>query len=167
MNAECVMALENVKRIRPNTQVLVLNASYEPLHITSWKRAIILLVKEKAAVVSAQVIRLVEYIRIPFARINIMKPARNAIYKRDGHKCQYCGSTKSLTIDHVLAKSRGGTDTWDNMVACCSSCNTKKGSKTLEQAGMKLLKKPAPPMNKFMFAVTHSNNPEWQKYNFV
>lgn len=162
-----MLKINNYKSISPYKNFLVLNASYEPLNITSGKRAILLVLKQKAVLVSDCIIRLVEYIRIPFARINIMKPARNAIYKRDGHKCQYCGSTKSLTIDHVLAKSRGGTDTWDNMVACCSSCNTKKGSKTLEQAGMKLLKKPAPPMNKFMFAVTHSNNPEWQKYNFV
>jgi 5-methylcytosine-specific restriction endonuclease McrA len=161
------MALENVRRIKPNTQVLVLNASYEPLHITSWKRAIILLVKEKALVVSAQVIRLVEYIRIPFARINLLKPARNVIYKRDGHKCQYCGSTKDLTIDHVIARSKGGRDSWDNMVTCCSPCNSRKGNKSIEQAGMKLAKMPAAPMSKFMFAVTHSNNPEWQKYNFV
>jgi 5-methylcytosine-specific restriction endonuclease McrA len=161
------MALENVRRIKPNTQVLVLNASYEPLHITSWKRAIILLVKEKALVVSAQVIRLVEYIRIPFARINLLKPARNVIYKRDGHKCQYCGSTKDLTIDHVTPRSKGGNDTWDNMVTCCQPCNSRKGNKTLEQVGMRLVKMPAAPMSKFMFAVTHSNNPEWQKYNFV
>jgi 5-methylcytosine-specific restriction endonuclease McrA len=159
--------VKNLKQIRPNSQVLVLNASYEPLHITSWKRAIILLVKEKASIISAQVIRLVEYVRIPFSRISLIKPARNVIYKRDGHKCQYCGSTKDLTIDHVVPRSRGGGDTWDNMVTCCSPCNSRKGNKTLEQCGMKLVRQPAPPLSKFMFAITHSNNPEWKKYNFV
>lgn len=161
------MVPENVKQIRPNTQVLVLNASYEPLHITNWRRAIILLIKERALIVSTQVIRLVEYVRIPFARINVLNPSRNVIYKRDGHKCQYCGSTKDLTIDHVIPRSKGGLDSWENMVACCSPCNTKKGNKTLEQIGMRLIKQPSAPMNKFMFAVAHSNNKEWQKYNFV
>lgn len=160
------MALENVNRIRPNTQVLVLNASYEPLHVTSWKRAIILLLKEKALVVSAKVIRLTEYIRIPFARINSIKPSRGLIYKRDGHKCQYCGSTRRLTIDHVLPRSRGGEDTWENMVVACSSCNTRKGDKFLEHTGMKLARKPFAPANRFLLSLIDSGSPEWLEYAF-
>jgi 5-methylcytosine-specific restriction endonuclease McrA len=160
------MVPENVKTIRPNTQVLVLNASYEPLHITSWKRAIILLLKEKAAVVSAKVIRLVEYIRIPFTKINSIKPSRNLIYKRDGHKCQYCGSTRRLTIDHVIPRSRGGQDTWENMVVACSTCNTKKGDTLLEQTGMKLARKPFVPTNRFLLNLIDSGSPEWLQYTF-
>ncbi len=160
------MALENVNRIRPNTQILVLNASYEPLHVTSWKRAIILLLKEKALIVSAKVIRLTEYIRIPFARINSIKPSRGLIYKRDGHKCQYCGSTRRLTIDHVLPRSRGGGDTWENMVVACSSCNTKKGDKFLEHTGMKLARKPFAPANRFLLSLIDSGSPEWLEYAF-
>ena len=166
-NVVFVMAQENVIQIQPHSQVLVLNASYEPLNIVSWKRAIILLLKEKAAFISAKVIRLVEYIRIPFLRINSMKPSRNMIYKRDGHKCQYCGSTRALTIDHVLPRSKGGGDTWENMVVACSSCNTKKGDRYLEQTGMRLTRRPTAPANKFVFALWDSNNAEWQKYNFV
>lgn len=158
------MVPENIKTIRPNTQVLVLNASYEPLHITSWKRAIILLLKEKAAIISAKVIRLVEYIRIPYIKINSVKPSRNLIYKRDGHKCQYCGSTRRLTIDHIIPKSRGGQDTWDNMVVACSSCNIKKGDTLLEQTGMKLIKKPFTPTNKFLLNLIDSESAEWTQY---
>ena len=166
-NVVFAMEQANVTLIKPNSRVLVLNASYEPLNIVSWKRAVILLLKEKAAFVSEKVIRLVEYIKIPFARINSMKPSRNLIYKRDGHRCQYCGSTRALTIDHVIPRSKGGKDTWENMVAACSSCNIRKGSQSLEQTGMKLAKRPAAPMNKFVFAIYDSDNTEWQKYNFV
>lgn len=160
------MVQENVRQIRPNTKVLVLNASYEPLHITSWKRAIILLIKEKAAIVSAKVIRLIEYIKIPFSKINLVKPSRSLIYKRDGHKCQYCGSTRRLTIDHVIPRSRGGGDTWENMVVACSICNTKKGNTLLEQTGMKLARKPFAPANKFLMNLMDSGASEWFQYAF-
>jgi 5-methylcytosine-specific restriction endonuclease McrA len=160
------MAPENVKQIRPNTQVLVLNASYEPLHVTSWKRAIILLLKEKALIVSAKVIRLTEYIRIPFSRINSLKPSRSLIYKRDGHKCQYCGSTRRLTIDHVIPRSRGGKDTWENLVVACSTCNTRKGDIPLEQTGMRLTRKPSAPANRFLLSLIDSGSPEWLQYAF-
>ena len=158
------MAPENVTSIRPNTQVLVLNASYEPIHITSWKRAIILLLKEKAAMISAKVIRLVEYVRIPFARINSFKPSRSLIYKRDGHKCQYCGLTRRLTIDHVVPRSRGGLDTWENLVVACSTCNTRKGDTPLEQTGMRSARKPFIPTNRFLLNVIDSGSPEWLQY---
>jgi 5-methylcytosine-specific restriction endonuclease McrA len=160
------MAQENVKRIRPDTQVLVLNASYEPINITSWKRAIVLLLKDKASIVSEKVIRLVEYVRIPFAKINSIKPSRGLIYKRDGHKCQYCGSTRRLTIDHVVPRSRGGEDTWENMVVACSSCNTRKGNTLLEQTGMKLARKPFAPANRFLLSLIDSGSPEWLQYTF-
>ena len=89
------------------------------------------------------------------------------IYKRDDHTCQYCGSTKRLTIDHVLPKCRGGEDTWENMVVACSSCNTKKGSRLLDQTGMKLAKPPRPPANKILLALDKSNVVEWKNYIFV
>lgn len=166
-NVASAMEQANVKQINANSQVLVLNASYEPLNIVSWKRAIVLLLKEKAAFISAKVIRLVEYIKVPFAKINAMRPSRSMIYKRDGHKCQYCGSTRKLTIDHVMPRSKGGEDSWSNMVVACSSCNTRKGDTLLEQSGMKLAQKPIAPFNKFVYALWDSNNPEWQQYNFV
>lgn len=161
------MAPENVTQIKSNTQVLVLNASYEPLHVTSWKRAIVLLLKEKATIISARVIRLLDYIKLPLSKMRIVRPSRAQIYKRDGHKCQYCGSTRSLTIDHVIPKSKGGGDTWDNMVVACSSCNTKKSDRYLEQTGMKLARKPQVPYNKVIFLLNETCIPEWKEYSFV
>jgi 5-methylcytosine-specific restriction endonuclease McrA len=161
------MVPENTKQIRPNTQVLVLNASFEPINITSWKRAIILLIKEKAAIISEKVIRLVEYVRLPLSKMRISKPSRAMIYARDQNKCQYCGSTRRLTIDHVLPKSRGGDDSWHNMVVACSACNTKKGDKLLEHTGMKLARRPFAPLNKIFFMLSSARVEEWKEYNFV
>jgi 5-methylcytosine-specific restriction endonuclease McrA len=152
--------------IRPNTSVLVLNSSYEPLNITSWRRAIVLLLKEKAQILSHCVIRLLSYVRVPLSKIISHKPSRSMIYKRDHHKCQYCGSTKHLTIDHVVPRSKGGGDNWENLVVACSHCNTKKGNRLLEHTGMKLIRQPRAPYNKMQFALLGSNIPEWNEYTF-
>lgn len=153
-------------KIEPNQTVLVLNASYEPLHFTNWKRAVILLLKQKAQVLSKTVIRLLNYVKIPVSRIMREKPSRNMIYKRDDHKCQYCGSTRDLTIDHVIPRSKGGKDTWDNLVAACVVCNTKKGDKLLEHTDMRLSKKPKAPISRATLILNSSKNPEWKEYNF-
>jgi hypothetical protein len=153
--------------IEPYKTILVLNASYEPINFTNWKRAIVLLLKEKAQRLSSRVIRLLDYIKLPIKKIMSHKPSRNMIYKRDNHTCQYCGSKKSLTIDHVIPRSRGGQDTWENMVVACSSCNTKKGHTLLEQTGMKLMKNPKSPVNKMIFDIARSNVPEWKEYSYV
>jgi 5-methylcytosine-specific restriction endonuclease McrA len=92
------------------------------------------------------------------------KPTRALIYQRDDHTCQYCGSQKRLTIDHVVPKSRGGQDTWENMVVACSSCNTKKGNTLLEQTGMKLKRTPRPMENKIILKLYKSNVSEWKSY---
>jgi hypothetical protein len=152
--------------IQPYQTILVLNASYEPINFTNWKRAVVLILKEKAQVLSARVIRLLEYITIPFNRISIAKPSRQMIYKRDDHTCQYCGSVKKLTIDHVIPKSKGGGDTWENMVVACSSCNAKKGDRLLEHTGMKLAKQPRSPANKILLSLHKSNVNEWKEYVF-
>lgn len=152
--------------IQPNTTVLVLNSSFEPLNITSWKRAVVLLLKEKAQVLSNRVIRLLNYVKVPLSKIIFQKPSRAMIYKRDNHTCQYCGATKKLTIDHVIPKSRGGEDTWENLVVACSSCNTKKGHTFLEQTGMKLSRKPRAPYNKMQFILNDTNIQEWKEYTF-
>ncbi len=152
--------------IHPHTTVLVLNSSYEPLHITSGKRAIVLLLKEKAQFLSSRVIRLFNYIRVPLSKIVSHKPSRSMIYKRDNNSCQYCGSTRSLTIDHVIPRSRGGNDSWNNLVLACSRCNVKKGNKFLEQTGMRLLRKPRAPYNKMEFALNNCKVSEWVEYTF-
>jgi 5-methylcytosine-specific restriction endonuclease McrA len=148
-------------------QILVLNASYEPINITSWKRAFVLLLKEKAQIINHRVIRLVEYIKIPFTKLRNNKPTRSAIYARDGHKCQYCGATRKLTIDHVIPKSKGGSDDWDNLVVACSSCNTKKGDKYLEHTGMKLTRVPMQPRTHLDVAISQTNLIEWREYCFI
>jgi len=150
--------------IQPYSTVLVLNSSYEPLHFTNWKRAVVLLYKEKAKVISKTVIRLVNYVIIPFRRMNNLYPTRGLIYKRDKNKCQYCGSTKSLTIDHIIPKSKGGEETWENLVVACSPCNVKKGDKLLEQTNMKLAKTPRAPLSKIHMDLENTSNKEWIDY---
>ncbi len=150
-------------KIQPNTTVLVLNSSYEPLNITSWKRAIVLLLKEKAQVLSDRVIRLLSYIKLPVSRIVSHKPSKAMVYKRDENKCQYCGSTRHLTIDHVIPKSKGGSEDWTNLVVACS-CNTKKGDKLLSQTDMKLVKQPKAPYNTMHIKLNQCGVEEWEEY---
>jgi hypothetical protein len=153
--------------IQPHQTILVLNATYEPINFTDWKRAVVLLLKEKAQLLSSRVIRLVNYIKIPFYKIMTHKPSRSMIYERDDHTCQYCGAKKHLTIDHVIPRSRGGQDTWENMVVACSTCNTKKGNTLLEQTGMKLRRVPKPMGNKMIVKLNKSNVDEWKDYTFI
>lgn len=152
--------------IEPNQTILVLNSSFEPLQFTNWRRAVVLLMKNKAKALSGRVIRLVNYIKLPYAKISQNKPSRSMIYKRDGHKCQYCGSTKNLTIDHILPRSRGGQDTWENLVVACLHCNTKKGDKLLEETNLVLNTIPVKPFNKMLFSLDRSDVPEWKEYCF-
>jgi len=151
---------------KPQQEVLVLNNSYEVLNITSGRRAIVLLLKNRAEMLSHCTIRLLKYVRIPPAKVSREKPTKAGIYQRDGHKCQYCGSTRSLTIDHVVPKSRGGEDTWDNLVVCCSHCNVQKGDRFLEHTGMVLKTRPKAPPHKTHTYVLESGNPDWHRYTF-
>ena len=152
--------------ITPHQTVLVLNSSYEPINFTSWKRAVVLLLKEKAQVLSGRVIRLLNYVKLPLTKIMNISPSRSMIYKRDNHTCQYCGSRSKLTIDHVIPRSKGGQDTWENLVVACSKCNTKKGSMLLEQTGMTLARKPRAPINKMIFDLDKTCVEEWKQYNY-
>jgi 5-methylcytosine-specific restriction endonuclease McrA len=155
------------QKIQVSGNVLVLNSDYNPINICEGRRAIVLLLKRKAQFISDKVIRLLEYIRIPFARIMSHKPSRNLIHKRDNHTCQYCGVKENLTIDHILPSSRGGIDSWENLVCCCTSCNAKKGNKTPREAGMQLLKEPKAPFNKVYLTINSSNNPNWNQYVYA
>lgn len=154
-------------KIEPNQTILVLNASYEPLSFCNWRRAVVLLMKNKAKALGKRVIRLVNYIKIPYSKLMDTKPTRTMIYKRDGHKCQYCGSTKQLTIDHIIPRSRGGEDTWENLVVACMPCNTKKSNKLLEETNLTLRSIPKQPINKMLFALDRSTDPEWKQYSYV
>ena len=123
------------------SKVLVLNATYEPISFVTLKRAVILLLKEKAEVIEEMVerrlraerssfpyplvIRLVSYVPVP--RFFNLPLSRRSLLSRDNYTCQYCGTTEHpLTIDHVIPKSKGGKTEWTNVVAACVSCNRKK-----------------------------------------
>lgn len=137
-------------------QVLVLNSDFTPHNVTSLRRGFILVEKGKAEVlqkgediittignfVRPIVIRLLSYVRYRPKGIGI---TRKRIFKRDGYECTYCGSHKNLTVDHIIPKSRGGSNYWDNLITSCFRCNSIKDDKTPEEAGMKLRFKPYVP----------------------
>jgi 5-methylcytosine-specific restriction endonuclease McrA len=140
--------------------VLVLNATFEPLSLVSVRRAVVLLLREKAELVETTervlcstnralpeplVIRLTRYVRLPHRSV---PPTRAAVMLRDAYTCQYCHDTPSrheLTVDHVLPRSRGGRHDWSNLVTACQACNHKKGNMLPEEAGMLLPRKPFEP----------------------
>ena len=168
-------------------QTLLLNATYEPLRVVHWQKAITLWCQGKVEIVAhydrevrsvsfsmrlPSVIRLLRRIRVrrsveyvPFSRANI--------YARDNHSCQYCGevlASAELTFDHVVPVAHGGRKDWENIVTCCISCNRRKGGRTPEQAGMKLIRHPRRPdklpphrMLRITFGLSHA--PEsWRDY---
>jgi CRISPR/Cas system Type II protein with McrA/HNH and RuvC-like nuclease domain len=138
-------------------QVLVLNFDYSPLNVTSVKRGFNLVYKGKAEIVKSDINEifagLKKYVRPVIIRllnyINFHKRTyrvnRIRIYKRDGYECVYCGSKKSLTLDHVIPKSKGGMNTWENLVTSCFKCNLKKSNRTPEEANMQMKHKPFAP----------------------
>jgi len=138
-------------------KVLVLNADFTPINVTSVYRGFTLVNKGKAEILKASekpilsnaeqfirplVIRLLNFVKY---RVHKLKINRHRLYKRDGNQCTYCGNRKNLTIDHIIPKSKGGGNTWMNLVTCCSSCNRIKGDRTPDEAGMKMNVKPYEP----------------------
>jgi len=165
-----------------NAEVLVLNASYEPLHLVSTRRAVLLLLKDKAEIIEAAdqviraasaelprplVIRLRRYIKLPR---NLSLPlTRRLVYARDQYTCQYCGghfNASQLTMDHVLPKSRGGKKTWENIVTACRRCNQRKGNRTPAEAHMRLLRPPYRPRYVALvwLKTPDPRPPVWEKY---
>lgn len=165
-------------------QTLLLNATYEPLKIVNWQKAITLWCQGKVEVISVydrevhsvsftirlpSVIRLLRYIRIR-RRFDYVPFSRANIYARDDHTCQYCGessSTSELTFDHVQPVARGGGKDWENIVTCCIACNRKKGGRTPAEAGMQLVRMPRRPVRAPAVRITVGlrNAPEsWRDY---
>ena len=160
-------------------QVLVLNASYEPLNITSWRRATVMLLKGKAEGLEhahdqllrpglnrPTVIRLRQFVRVPFRPLPL---TRRNVFHRDGHRCQYCGiSSDRLSIDHIQPRSRGGTHSWDNVTTACLRCNVHKGNRTPREAGMLLARQPRRPLSGPLFEaqrqMASGGHREWAKY---
>ncbi len=159
-------------------QVLVLNASFEPINVTSLRRAVVLVLKAKAeileeagapirtsgaSVAKPQVIRLVYLVRVP--RYEARKITRRALFARDGYSCQYCGSQAKLTVDHVVPRSRGGGSDWDNVVTSCAPCNSRKGDHLPNEIKMFPKKRPRPPSPQVFITVAAPKRPaSWEPY---
>lgn len=164
-----------------DSNVLVLNQDYQPLSVCSVQRSMKLLFLEKAELLHddperkintvteeytyPSVIRLRRFIRIPYTRIVL---SRRNVMKRDGHICQYCGHKSDLTLDHVLPRSRGGTDSWENLVTACNKCNVQKGDRTPEEADMPLLRKPFRPIHITFFRdILGGVQENWKPYLYM
>lgn len=173
-----------VHKDRLHRPVLVLNASYEPINICPARRALVLVLKgvaaaeesaaghlrsARAAMPLPSVIRLLEYRRIPHQTRAL---SRKNILMRDRYTCQYCQRTLSsseLTLDHVIPRSRRGETTWENLVACCHSCNNRKGNRTPEEAGMRLARAPKPfnlHTSRHIMRLLGKSDDQWRKYLF-
>jgi 5-methylcytosine-specific restriction endonuclease McrA len=143
-------------------QTLLLNATYEPLKIVHWQKAVTLWYQGKVEVISVydrevhsvtftfrlpSVIRLLRRVRIK-RRFDYVPFSRANIYARDKYTCQYCGHalpTSDLTFDHVIPVAHGGRKDWENIVTCCITCNRRKGGRTPDEADMRLIRAPRKP----------------------
>ena len=138
---------------------LKLDSAYKPVGIVSWRDALVLVINEKAYAVEVyetyvrsarEIFQLPSVIALKrFVNINFLRPvcSRKNIILRDGNICQYCGKefhSDDLPMDHVVPKAKGGKKSWKNIVTACKPCNQKKGSRTPDQAGMRLLREPKP-----------------------
>ncbi|HEU5441023.1 MAG TPA: HNH endonuclease [Ktedonobacterales bacterium] len=142
--------------------VLVLNASLQPLSVIPERRLVVLLSKNKVTFVDDAVRKVIEdgiasrqlpndepvivqllaNVRVPRMAL---RPTRANILLRDEETCQYCGKhSRELTLDHIIPRSKGGQSTWENLVACCRACNGRKGSRSLKDVGMRLIRQPKP-----------------------
>lgn len=167
-----------------STRVLVLNATYEPIHICNVRRAVVMIFKGiavmqepsravlrsvSATLTAPSVIRLVHFIHIPYRK---KLASKNNILIRDRYLCQYCGKplkSHEITLDHIVPKSRGGESNWENLAACCPRCNVRKGSKLPEEAGLTLIKDPRKgSAYHFIHLLRHygSVDENWKKYLF-
>jgi 5-methylcytosine-specific restriction endonuclease McrA len=139
-------------------RVLVLNQDFSPLMVCSVERAFILVYLNKSEMLRSSnghklrsvsstfpmpsVIRLNRYVNAPYKGVAL---TRQNIFKRDNFECQYCGTKRDLTLDHVVPSSKGGKHSWTNLITACKRCNARKGDYTPEQAGMNLTRKPYKP----------------------
>lgn len=164
--------------VDPAQRTLVLNAGYEPLSVVSYRRALVLVMNGRAHIVETDhshpvrtvlgefqrptVIVLARYVRLPHGRT--VPVSRRGVLRRDGHRCAYCQSHAS-TIDHVVPRSRGGSDTWENLVACCLKCNNIKGDRTPQEMGWQLQQAPkAPYGSAWLVRGIERPQPHWEEY---
>ncbi len=159
-------------------RVLVLNLDHYPIAVVPVQKAMVLLLMEKAQLLASyelleirtvsrsyaypSVIRLTHYKHIPYKGVLLN---RANLFRRDRGQCQYCGSTKQLTIDHVIPRSKGGKTSWTNLVTACNRCNVFKGDKTLEQVGMQLRTELfVPSLSYFLASYAERQALEWLPY---
>jgi len=159
-------------------RALVLNASLEPLSVVPVRRALVLVLHDRADVVatngaiwhaetvempSPSVVRLRRYVRVPYQRR--IPVNRRTVFERDGHRCQYCGR-QAENLDHVVPRSQGGEHSWLNVVAACRRCNSTKGGRTPSEAGLTLAMKPRLPRpDAWVAAATGGSvDPGWEPY---
>lgn len=172
------------KKVVVMEPALLLNATYEPLLVINWRKAITLVILGKAEILEPQVkrvrsatathelpsvLRLVKRVKVPRKSVQF---SRSNVYRRDDYQCQYCGvSSRSavLTFDHVMPRSRGGGTSWENIVTSCETCNRRKGDRTPQEARMPLLSKPKEPRWwPFSLSTFDGDHPEhWKPYLWV
>lgn len=157
---------------------LLLNASYEPLAVIPIRRAVVLVLRERADVVEANagvelvtaagvrvaapgVVRLRRYVKIPY-RATVPVSRRNVLI-RDHHRCGYC-DRHANTVDHIVPRCRGGASTWDNLVAACLRCNNVKGDRGLDQLGWRLRRRPYAPTRTEWIVVGYTTAEQWKPY---
>lgn len=156
-------------------RALVLNASHQPLAVVSARRAVVLVLKDKAEVLATNgmvfrseraaieapsVVRLRYFVRVPYRAQAPL--TRRAVFARDGWTCQYCGAPAE-NLDHVIPRSKGGEHTWENVVAACRRCNSRKENRRPEDAGLRLARRPVPPADGFLLSLGRLE-PEWEPF---
>lgn len=159
---------------------LLLNASYEPLAVVPLRRAVVLVLRERAEIVAEKtekavrtatgltlphptVIRLLRYVKLPYRHSRRPQVSKSALLRRDNHTCAYCQG-RATTIDHVVPRARGGKTTWDNCVASCETCNARKGSRTLEELGWSLPFTPKAPQPERVVIAIVARDEAWEPY---
>jgi len=160
-----------------NNRVLVLNQDNSPLMVCSVQRAFILVFLNKSEMVRSangyklhsishsfpmpSVIRLNRYVHAPYKGVAL---TRQNVFKRDNFECQYCGTRRDLTLDHMIPSSRGGQHTWTNLVTACKRCNAKKGDYTPDEAQMSLKRRPHKPSYALFLHDNNSPHTEWDDF---
>ncbi len=157
-------------------RTLLLNATFEPLAVVSSRRAVVLVLKDKAEIVARNgvtfraatmsvpcptVIRLVHFVRVPFR--SQVPLSRRGIFARDSHRCQYC-DRPAENLDHVIPRSRGGEHSWENVVASCRPCNARKENRLLAETDLKLRRRPVAPHASWVVTNGGPIDPAWAPF---
>ena len=158
------------------SRTLLLNATFEPLCIVSFRRAIVLVLKDKAEIVARDlaefhservsvpcpsVIRLVHFVRVPYRSRAPL--SRRGVFARDDHRCQYC-NRPAENLDHVIPRSRGGEHSWENVVAACRPCNARKENRYLHETDLRLHRSPVAPAPGWVVTSGAPMDPAWEPY---